>query len=543
MIKLRKSDFGGDIISILTRGMYSDPRDSLREYVQNGVDAGAKNISIKIRQNNIIIEDDGIGMALDVMRRAIRLGVSDKNPKKNVGFMGIGIYSSFHLCNKLIIYSKIDNEKPNKLTFNFKLMRDILDKQKEERFNNKIEDEEVISLQPLLEDSIDLISISEEDFPKVGTTVEMEGIESEFFKSLSRFEEVANYLEQTIPLPFNPRFKWAKIIEERIESICKKHNATFELINLTLQINEESAKLYRPYLDSSFDPEPLKPFFIEIKRANDFFGVAWGCLNSARGTIKNQLRGFLIRKQGFAIGQRDNLLKYFKRQTFFNRYIGEVVIVHPQLLPNAPRTEFEFSPLRIVFDESLRSVANQFNEKANYYQETSKSEQAINDAIDYVKETKAQLNFYSENSDKLAEVLWYLNDHLDSLKKRDNKGYIKEVKQESYNDIVKQIKTVRDEVRSLIDIKRKKKHVTVKSDATIANEVKNIPEKGETTPEPEYNSLIEVIMSMGIDLSDELKIVIQLIDDQYFQTTNNTDEYYLKLKRFKQDIEERLDDD
>ncbi|MEK7396829.1 MAG: ATP-binding protein, partial [Candidatus Poribacteria bacterium] len=78
MFKLKKSDFGGDIISILTKGMYADPKDALREYIQNGVDAGAKNISIKIRQNSIVIDDDGRGMDHEIMRKAIRLGISNK---------------------------------------------------------------------------------------------------------------------------------------------------------------------------------------------------------------------------------------------------------------------------------------------------------------------------------------------------------------------------------------------------------------------------------------------------------------------------------
>ena len=42
--------------------MCPDPKDALREYVQNGVDADAKNINIKIRQNSIIVDDDGYGM-------------------------------------------------------------------------------------------------------------------------------------------------------------------------------------------------------------------------------------------------------------------------------------------------------------------------------------------------------------------------------------------------------------------------------------------------------------------------------------------------
>jgi len=142
MITIRKSDIGGEIISILTKGMYADPKDALREYVQNGVDAGAKNIEIKIRQNNIVVQDDGSGMDYNTMRKAIRLGVSDKNPKNHVGFMGIGIYSAFHICEQLIIYSRVKGENPNKISFDFKTMREELEGQREARFNKEIEEDE-----------------------------------------------------------------------------------------------------------------------------------------------------------------------------------------------------------------------------------------------------------------------------------------------------------------------------------------------------------------------------------------------------------------
>lgn len=142
----------------------------------------------------------------------------------------------------------------------------------------------------------------------------------------------------------------------------------------------------------------------------------------------------------------------------------------------------------------------------------------------------------------MAEVLWRLNDYLDSLKRRDDNRYIKDIKQEDYKNIVNQIKKVREEVRGLINSKRKKKAITIKSDSTIANEVKNMPDKDETPLEPEYKSLIDMIMSLGIDISDELKIVFQLIDEQYLQTTKETKEYYTILKKLKQDIEERLDE-
>ena len=65
----------------------------------------------------------------------------------------------------------------------------------------------------------------------------------------------------------------------------------------------------------------------------------------------------MIRKQGFAIGKRNDVAKYFGRTTYFDRYVGEIIIVRPDLLPNAARTDFEISPLRALFYEALSEVA------------------------------------------------------------------------------------------------------------------------------------------------------------------------------------------
>ena len=43
-VQLESWEVGGELLDILSRGLYSDAKDALREYVQNGVDAGAKHI-------------------------------------------------------------------------------------------------------------------------------------------------------------------------------------------------------------------------------------------------------------------------------------------------------------------------------------------------------------------------------------------------------------------------------------------------------------------------------------------------------------------
>lgn len=64
-MRFNKFDIGTEIIAILTRGMYPDPKDALREYIQNGVDAKANHID----ENNIIVHDNGYGMDSHTLER------------------------------------------------------------------------------------------------------------------------------------------------------------------------------------------------------------------------------------------------------------------------------------------------------------------------------------------------------------------------------------------------------------------------------------------------------------------------------------------
>jgi DNA mismatch repair ATPase MutL len=56
--------------SILSKGLYTNPLDCLREYVQNSVDAGAERIAIKVQGNAVFINDTGAGMGFEEMLQA-----------------------------------------------------------------------------------------------------------------------------------------------------------------------------------------------------------------------------------------------------------------------------------------------------------------------------------------------------------------------------------------------------------------------------------------------------------------------------------------
>jgi len=551
MIKVTKYDIGAEILSILTKGMYPDPRDALREYVQNGVDADAQNIEIKIRGGSIVVEDDGYGMDEKTMREAVRIGISDKNPKTDVGFRGIGIYSSFHLCDKLYIYSKSrDNNIPYLLTFDFKRMREILEQQQIDRLRGEITGDQLIDLQSILQGNIELKSLNVSKFPKTGTRVEMVGLNPNFFKSLSKFEEVAEYLREVVPLHFNPeKFKWANDVESKISEICKEHRAEFKLVNLTLQVNTQIEKLYRPYTDEHFEDEPLKPSFKEVKTRGYFFGVAWGCLNSARKKIDDkELRGFLIKKQGFAIGKRANVAKYFRRTTYFDRYIGEIIVVHSDLLPNAPRTDFEISPLRALFYEALSDVASYYNDRADEYQEYTKGDEQLDEAIKKLKAIEANISFYSENTEQLINIIVEVREIHDQIDGRLERGALRRDRFEDAKRVVKSTKSLEREIQRIIDETREKaktkpgeKTPEVKS----LERIKRLPEVEQREPtikSPE--NLVEVFEGLDFPISDQLKAILEIIDEKFIQASaSNKSEYLLILKNLKEEMEDILSEE
>lgn len=548
-MKLTKFDIGAEIISIITKGMYPDPKDALREYIQNGVDAQAEKMSVKIRQESIVIEDNGIGMDHDALRRAVRIGISDKNPTKNVGFMGIGIYSSFHLCDNLTIYSRGSRDIPNKLEMNFGKMKQILDTQKDKRTREEIKSEDLVDLQTILEDCISLSNdgeIEDSSFPQQGTRIELTKIEPEFYSALSNFDEVSDYLRNVIPLKFNENeFTYAKQIESEISKICTKKNQKFEIVELTLQVNSKIEQLYRPYrnIDFSREAAPLEPKFYSIETEEHFFGVAWGCLNSVRKKLDNKhLRGFILKKQGFSIGNRESLTKFFPRgNTFFDRYSGEVIIVNSKILPNASRNDIEYSPLRSVFYEELTEVAQKFEEEGNRYQEISKADEDLATLHLEVKKEIGSYNEFDNDTETLVSKIVTLKKIYERLKSRlERKGFSEESagKAEALLEQVYNFEfTIQERIRLLTERKRRKHKEDTQTKTDLAKNVAKIDVE-KVNPIKNYETLYDLLIDLEIKINEDLENAIYAIDELFVQRTAKTKaDYYELLNQLKERIQ------
>jgi len=542
-MKITKFDIGAEIISILTKGMYPDPRDAVREYIQNAIDAKAKDLDVKVRQNSVVIEDTGVGMDFPTLRKAIRLGISDKRPGKDVGFMGIGIYSAFHLCDTLTIYTRRKKALPQTLKMDFKGMRTLLDAEKEKRLSKQIESDELTDLQTLLQSYIEIPDegdVSEAEYPvKEGTRVELVGLSPILDDLLNNFDVVASYLRDVVPLHFDKsKFKWGSVIEEKINEVCRLRDATFEIINLKLQVGSRSEALFRPYTDELFNfSSPQSPQFFEITDSGIFYGVAWGCLNSYDTKVRiatKELRGFLLKKQGFSIGKREYLARYFgSTNSHFDRYTGEIIVTHPQILPNAARNDLEASALRtklyLLIQQKVAPVYNVFSTK---YQEQEKAKSVLKEEGNTLKQVLAEYNPSVDNYNTLLPLIQKCDSIIKNLDKRRLSNLDDSNKKEA-SKIVEKAEKMKREILLRFDQLVSKKKKRPKPDETgvdVKTEIaENLDEYNTDSEVVEYESLIEAVNSLDIDLGEDAKKLIALIDEKFIQSIATTKAHYNQL--------------
>lgn len=366
--QFKPEDIGAELLPIITKGIYRDPLDTLREYVQNSIDAAAHHVEISITSDLASVRDDGTGMSRQVAEKAIRLGMSEKDPTTDVGFRGIGVYSGFNICERLEIYTRSETGEASKLTFEFATARSRLQEEEKHRMRGG---SSRLDLLTLLGDSVWVEDCKECPLAASGTLVMMVGIRGDVYNKLRDYHEVRRYLESVVPLPFHPDFRFKHKVESRF------HQQDYRVVNLTLRIDGRAETVYRPYRNSLFTHgQGIGPEFYTLSHvlARGRLGFAWVCLNDARKYLPERaIRGLLIKKFGFSVGDRDQFARYFSRQVFNNRITGEIIITRDELTPNASRSEFEPSPLRDVLYLAFSDLATKISTWANKVQDRLKA--------------------------------------------------------------------------------------------------------------------------------------------------------------------------
>ena len=530
----RFEDIGAELFPAITRGLYRDPLDALREYIQNAIDAKAKRIRISLLADVVSVKDDGRGMSRAIAEKAIRLGISDKDPLTEVGFRGIGIYSSFDLCETFEIYTKPKgHDEYTCITVDFARIRRALEREMEKRREGMPSD---LHLQRLLSDRVHVEECEEPpDLGQSGTLVMMSGVRDLFSSRLSSRNEVEEYLQNVVPLPFNPEFKFGPVIRRRLNA------EDYRLVKeITLVVNGREYPLYQPYTNQMFTHGgELGPEFYEIRvrgARTTKFGFAWVCYNDANKVLGlKELRGLLIKKYGFSISNREYLEPLFTKPPIARRITGEIVVQDVQLVPNAARTDFEANQARSDFRRALARLVIDITKRGMELQNYWRALELLHRAQERVPEIHAEIASAQRDPDELLGLNLELNDFkvgLNPYRRVLQKEHGKE-----YEEIAASIDAGLSGIRELFSTRRRRqpeKHVR----RAIA-EKHTAPSAEETLHAGDQpTSLVELIDDLGLSLDEPLRSALAYIDENFMRPNlTGKDEYQAELLQLRSLLE------
>jgi hypothetical protein len=377
----RNISIGKYTLESLTAGMYSSPKDLLREYIQNCVDSidqaieaeviskNAAKILISIDKENrrITIEDNGLGLNADVaINRLTDIGNSNKTYSSSRGFRGIGRLAGLSYCEKLTFETSCKGEDlKTVLTFDCLRLKELLIPGKFSEYDLSGVLAEVTSYEMLSESS------KNHYFKVILENVEeIDGILS--------IDEVKDYLSQVAPLPFDKnKFKLVK----RIKGQFKTKNVEIDEYNIFVGSGEEYEQIYKVYSDI-FVADKLKKLSDEINdikvvevldERGNVQAIMWYAISNFYGTVLDESRkGIRFRKGNILIGDKSTLNSIFKEDRFNGWYQGEIYVLDDGIIPNARRDNFEknlaflelLKRLTIIGDELSKSIRNISNERS-----------------------------------------------------------------------------------------------------------------------------------------------------------------------------------
>lgn len=532
MTRFTGRDIGAELLPILTSGLYREPFDAIREYAQNGIDAGASEIKVIVASDSVLVHDNGSGMSEDVAKRAIRLGISEKDPRSQVGFRGIGIYSSLHLCDQLIIRTRDTEGTCSRIDMKFATIRAQLEEQEEGRLRGE---KPTLWLEGVLSQTVTVDPDPHSPLEEPGTMVLLLGLSTDLGDRLRDQEALEAYLEDVIPLPLNSAFLWAEFITEKLGA------RGYKPVKVDLTHDGISKSLYRPYNNDMYaEKNGQKPEFFEVNLPDSRkrLGYGWYSLNDVGEAFKDEsVRGIIVKKFGFSVGDRSYMKDLYGKQTVGSRVTGEIIVEDPELLPNAARSDFEAGLARDRFRRALLGIASRVNSDANKLAQRWRAEDVLNAARSDLDEVLAAVPTATEDTERLLELnarmsLW---EQKLKLHRRPMPEHAK-ANLDSYDASVKKI---RSQLTKLIETKRRKRLSQTANLVKELGEVQGQLETEEPVPSKPPSDLLDIADRLGLSITPIMHSFLVMIDTVLLKPNLPGERYSLALSELLEQMEDQ----
>jgi len=530
--RFRPEDIGVELFPALTRGLYRDPLDALREYIQNAIDAKADRVDITLTRDVVSVNDNGAGMTPEQAQAAIRLGISDKNPVDHVGFRGIGIYSSFDLCERLEIHTRPAKGHPSLIVVDFRTIRALLADEEQRR---RRREPPQLHLELMLSQAVRVEEDQQSPVLDTGTLVLMREVRGGFYKKLNDIGQVRTYLQAVIPLPFDDDFRFAKPIGREFRK------EDYRVVSVTLTAGGREVAIYRPYHNAMFaHGGQYEPRFYDVTspETGERYGFAWVCINDARKVFDDrELRGLLIKKKGFSVADRGYLEPIFGRTVVSRRVTGEVIVEHSDLIPNASRSDFESNGARADFQVALLELTRKVSEWVDEVQQKLKAFEQLDEVSPRVFEIHSQIPSFRQDTQRLLDF----NVELSQLK-RPLDVHSKVLESERPRELKKALAVIAEAEAMLRDmLSRKPKKTPGNLTAKAVRRGKDAPTEEETAHRKDRpKTVMEVLTSLDLVMTEPLKLAIAYIDENLLRPYVPGDQYAAEMEALREYLEEKI---
>jgi len=420
---------GKDILELVTSAMYISPLTIYREYIQNSSDAielaqkqkilnniseGRIDININTTERILKIRDNGIGINKEEFSKILTsFGNSPKRGTNARGFRGIGRLAGLAYCQELIFRSSSNKDNViSEISWDCRKLKEKL-----------LNAEDTSNLNEIVKSVITLNQYEKKDFPEHFFEIELKKIIRLKNDILLNVKEVKNYIAETGPVPFDPKFFLCKNISNFLDENLdiKKHN---------IFLNNSDEPIYKTFKnkfkfsskieDSIESVEPIKIYNSD----NELVTAGFILHHNYLGAIskKTRITGIRVRCGNIQIGE-NNLFEELFQESRFNAWcIVELHVVNEKIKPNGRRDDFERSNQYYNFINHISPIAKRISDKCR----KSSSERNQKEIVEHKefldkKKEKAFLSMVNrikkiiQNNEDLIKIKKVIKDEINKI--------------------------------------------------------------------------------------------------------------------------------
>ena len=352
---------GGELLRLLTAGMYDNPLVLYREYVQNAADAiaaeglgaGCVQITIDPLNSQITILDDGTGLSPgEAVRRLIDVGRSPKDRSIDRGFRGIGRLSGLAFAEELHFTTRTCGASPpTRVSWNARSLREL--------------DLARVDAETAIQVSTTTSQVSCGEWPERFFQVTIDRVSRHAASTLLNKEAVRSYLAEVCPVPMAASFP----LSAEVGKFLMGHS---DHLALDIRINDDPQRIERPFQDAipltdDFGApfETLETRIIPGVDSESPAAVLWLAHTPYAGSIPRRLgiRGLRARVGNIQIGT-DRIFEHLFQEPRFNGWcVGEIHILDRRVVPNGRRDYFEAGPHLRNLENHIGAIAQEIGSR------------------------------------------------------------------------------------------------------------------------------------------------------------------------------------